>query len=142
KGNIRSIWTNKDSSINFNIVSMLICADTIFYRGIEELPVGTVKRYNPDWIVGMPARYKGDLKLMESRVAEEYAEIQEGAEIDSVVVFEGTVNKRGSLYDVALIAGKRSVFSDLVQKAFVPPKDEFELLPPREDWFPAGIDRG
>src|SRR5690606_12233049 len=103
KVNIQSTWTNRDTSINFNIVHISIYKDSILYRGNERLSDGVINGYTPDNILGMPARYKGDLKLRENKLAEEYAKIEEAAEIDSIVVFQGTVNKRGSLYDMTLI---------------------------------------
>ena len=67
--------------------------------------------------------------------------MEHGLGIDSIVVFPGTVNKRGNLYDMELIAGGRSAFSDLVQNAFIF-TDESGLSPSEGNWVPAGIDRG
>ena len=134
--------SGRDTSSAFIESSISIFKDTVLCYFKQTRPGMDVKPSNPEGIVGMPARYKGSLELIETKLAKELSEMKNKMGIDSIVVFRATVSKQGVLSAIELIAGKQSLLSNLVQQAFMPKKDEFGLLPPSADWFAAGIDRG
>jgi hypothetical protein len=139
---LRSGGGRNATNVVFGITVASINKDSILYRGRQQLSDGTIEGYNPDWVTGAPARYTGEMKFVENRIARKFAEAEPTTPVDSIVVFRGTVSKQGHLSDMELIAGKQSDFSDLVRADFLLPRDELGLLPPRRDWRPAIISRG
>src|SRR5690606_6796040 len=65
---IQSIWNEINSGTTFTKRSAVIENDTVSYRFSQKWPGMDIKPSNPEGIVGMPARHKGSLELIETKL--------------------------------------------------------------------------
>jgi len=108
------------------LTSTTFDGDSVFCRGEFTLP--NVKKFNADWNVGAPAKFRGDIKSLEEKIAREFRKVSDGMVIDSLLVFEGTVTTQFKLEGLSLVVGRKSAFSDLAARV---------LLEPKAGWYPA-----
>lgn len=131
-------WPKHDKTII--LTGVTFNGDSVYYRGDLRLP--NEKGFDPDWTLGSPARYQGDINMLAEKIAERLAKEREGAVVDSALVFEGKVTKQFLLKDLRLVLGEKSVFSNVAAGVLLGREYETGNESSRADWFPASIDRG
>lgn len=133
---------SKDINNAFALVAVNIYRDTVSYRYRRRLSTTIIEGYNPKFLIGMPARFKGDMQLMEERLSNKFSQLSNTNVLDSILVFSATINKAGVLSNMELVVGEKSVFSELVKNNLDPPPDDLGLKKPSADWFAGNTDVG
>lgn len=125
---------NRYNNIPINQLETLISRDSIIFHFNTAIDQENY-RYR-DRVIGQAAKYIGNLDQLSEEIAKEYnKQSQRKNVIDSVLVFQGTIDKfeKNRLKDVKLIIGQASVLSEIMKK---------ELQTAEHYWSPAMTDRG
>lgn len=114
--------------------------DSVFCQGEWTEP--GVKGFNPDWTVGYPARYDGDISVLAAEIADRFAAERPRTVVDSTLVFEAKIGKERRLAHLTLALGRKSVFSDIAMKLLLNKDEEGASGFPQVGWSPARTDSG
>ncbi|WP_270087391.1 hypothetical protein [Sphingobacterium sp. SYP-B4668] len=100
-------WSENGETITLTRITYN--GDSVFCRG-EWTQLG-VNGFNPDWTVGGPAKYDGDISVLAAEIADRFAAERPRTVVDSALVFEANVDKERRLAHLALALGRKSVFT-------------------------------
>ncbi|WP_270087393.1 hypothetical protein [Sphingobacterium sp. SYP-B4668] len=114
--------------------------DSVFCHGEWTQP--GVKGFNPDWTVGGPAKYDGDISALAAEIADRFAAERPRTVVDSALVFEAKIGKERRLAHLVLALGRKSVFSDIAMKVLLNKDEEGASRLPQAEWSPAHTDSG
>ena len=142
KSSIKSIWGKKDTTTSFTISSTAIYRDTVFYRFFQQWPGMEIKKTNPEGIVGMPAKYKGDLEVVGAQIVKQLKAKRNTEVTDSTLVFQGTISKNGKLEALELVVGQASALSEITEEVLLRKDGDISTGGERYEWNAANIDRG
>ena len=132
----------RDTSTAFIISSTAIYRDTVFYRFFQQWPGMEIKKTNPEGIVGMPAKYKGNLEDVGTKIAKQLKAAENAGVTDSTLVFQGTISKNGKLEALELVVGQASALSEITEEVLLGKDSDISTGGERYEWNAANIDRG
>ena len=127
-----------DDNMPVTLTGLTFDGDSVAFRGEHNAKI----KFDPDWVVGMPAKYKGNLENVGTKIAKQLKAAGNAGVTDSTLVFQGTISKNGKLEALELVVGQASALSEITEEVLLRKDGDISTGGERYEWNAANIDRG